>query len=301
MGPDDDVLPGFARKIADDVPDGFDNAPHVGFHSDMDVAREREGAGLKVFVDIAIDVAEIPAALLQQFFAGFGLHHYERDAGVGGPGVAGEFFQVAGTGTQDVGENDGPFGAMEFGVSGFGIELGVASVDAAREWALVVCLLRFAAEEDDDLVFDVDAGVIVIVVLGSGDAVAHEDHFPVNFAGGAEIERDEFLVKFQGLLLAVELQGQSVRSAEAGLCRHREALKVAPADGLEPSRLELFGDHFRRRFELFGTGAAPAHFLRRQHFHIVQIMIGVDLQRRRHFRGRRFRRPHRDAGKSAGD
>ena len=67
-------------------------------------------------------------------------------------------------------------GAVHLGVRRLAEELRVLGVNLAREDALLVEFLRLVPQHEHDLALDVDAGVIVVVVLGGGDAVAGEHH-----------------------------------------------------------------------------------------------------------------------------
>ena len=99
----------------------------------------------------------------------------------------------------DIVDQQDRLGAVNFGVGGLAEDLRVGGINLAVEDALVVELLRLVTQKDHDLVFDVQARVVVVIVFGRGDAEAREDHVAGDVAGGRKIQRDEVLLEAQRL------------------------------------------------------------------------------------------------------
>src|SRR5215472_12196075 len=94
--------------------------------------------------------------------------------------------------------------------------------------------LRLVAQQDNDLVFHVDAGVIVILEFVSGSAVPNEDHRPGERSGGGEA--DGFEISIDGKLLFAWAVADEERVVGLELCAggDREGLQIT----LRPRRLE---------------------------------------------------------------
>ena len=78
-----------------------------------------------------------------------------------------------------------PAAPCNLGVGGFGGELRVLGKGLAFEDALGVRSPAVRGADQDDLAFDVEAGVVVVAVFRRGDAVAGEDHGAGQRAGFA--------------------------------------------------------------------------------------------------------------------
>src|SRR5438445_9038980 len=57
------------------------------------------------------------------------------------------------------------------------------------EGALVVFRRRFVAQDDNDLPFEVDSGIVVVSVIFGFNALAAENNFPFDFPGFRKSER----------------------------------------------------------------------------------------------------------------
>jgi hypothetical protein len=79
--------------------------------------------------------------------------------------------------------------AVLAGVDRLGAQRGVWRVDAAVEATGRVHLARLVGHHQDDLVAGVEPGIVVVVVPGSGDAVAGEHHRRAQPGVGGEAER----------------------------------------------------------------------------------------------------------------
>ena len=147
---------------------------------------------------------------------------------------------------------------MELGVDGLAGELGVRGVDFAGEDGFLVDSPGARAQDEDDFVLDVEAGVVVVVVFGGGDAVAGEDDGAGDGAGGREVRRGE--IGLDGVLRdgAVLLGGQRILGAEFGVGGDVVALEEVVADGLEAGFLETGRRCIRRPFP---TRASRCHGL----------------------------------------
>ena len=154
---------------------------------------------MQVLVDAALDGFQVLAAQGQPAVHHVGLHLHELDAGVVGAVGGAEFLQVVGIAgvRADIVDHQHGLGAVNLGVGCFAEDLRVGGVDLAVEHALFVELLRLMAQQQHDLALHVEAGVVVVIVLGRGDAEAREDHVAGNFARGGKIQRDEVLLEAQ--------------------------------------------------------------------------------------------------------
>ncbi len=85
---------------------------------------------------------------------------------------------------------------MHFCIHRFTENLGVDGVDFALENALLVEFLRLVAQHQNDLVFGVQSGIIVVIVFGSRDPIAREYHLSGNAPGRGEIQRHKVLLNF---------------------------------------------------------------------------------------------------------
>ncbi len=121
--------------------------------------------------------------------------------GVGGTGGSAELLQIVGVVgmRRNVVYHEHRFGAMQLGVHGLAEDLRMCRVNFAFEDALFVELLRLVAEHHDDLAFDVQARVVVVIVFRRGDAEAREHDAARNIAGRGKIQRDEILLEVKPL------------------------------------------------------------------------------------------------------
>src|SRR5215813_2080665 len=72
------------------------------------------------------------------------------------------------------------------------------------EWTVRIRFLRLMAQYNDDLSGRVNPLIIVVMQLGSGNAVAHEDKWSVETRRVRESDRYEIVIDFE--LVPVELQ-----------------------------------------------------------------------------------------------
>ena len=85
----------------------------------------------------------------------------------------------------------------------------------------------FVAQHDDNLVFHVEAGIVVIVEFVGGRAISRENHRGRDLAGGREAERNEILIDLQITLGSRRLYREMVVGFEARARNDRERLGVA--------------------------------------------------------------------------
>src|ERR1700731_3900444 len=111
------------------------------------------------------------------------------------------------------------------------------------EDACLIRFLRFVAENHDYLAFNVDAGVIVVVVFGGGNSIAGEDYGPTELAAGREVKGNEVFRKVEHGGAAVLGEMEAVGFAEPRIGGHLESLVEALAiGGLQSKIAELGGD-----------------------------------------------------------
>ncbi len=144
----------------------------------------------------ALDGFQILAAGRQPLVHHSGLHLHELDARIVGARGGAEFLQIVGIAGMrgDIVDQQHGLGAVNLGIGRFAEDLRVRGVDLAVEHALVVELLRFVAQQQNDLAFDVEARVVVVIVLGRGDAEAGEHHVAGNVAGRGKIQRNKVIL-----------------------------------------------------------------------------------------------------------
>src|SRR5579863_4204940 len=140
--------------------------------------REGERTWMQIFIDAGLNLVAALARQSKPSIRHLRLHLQERNARIAGSGNFGKFFQflsLARMGPTIAYQNH-TARAVHPGVAGLTPELGVLGVDLACENTLVVELLRLVAQDERNLAVYVDALIVIVVVLGSCDAVANEDH-----------------------------------------------------------------------------------------------------------------------------
>ena len=185
---------------------------------------------MKIFVDIGFDAFDRLARRLQPLVDDGGLHLDEFDAGVVGTRRSAELFEIVGVAgvRGDVVHQEHSLGAVNLGVGRFAEDLRVRRVDLAVEYTLVVELLRLVTQEHNDLAFHVQARVVVVIVLGGGDAETREYDVSGNFAGAGKIQRDKVIADTKRLRF-LSGGGDAVAVAEARGGGDVEILEVAIA------------------------------------------------------------------------
>ena len=133
------------------------------------------------------------------------LHLHHHDADILRPADAAEarqqiFFAVA----QLAVENDHRLRSVIAGVDGLGDELRVLRESVIA--ALLREARRFVAQNNDDLVFDVEAGVVVIVEFVGRGAVSREHDRRRDLSGRRKTERNEVLIDLQIALRSCRLR-----------------------------------------------------------------------------------------------
>ena len=158
---------------------------------------ERRGLGARV--DLLLHVFQRFARGLKPGFRDRILHLHHDDADILRAADAAEarqqiFFAVA----QFAVDDDDRFRAVIAGVDGLGDQLRMLRQSVIA--ALFCEARRLVAQHNDDLVFDVEAGVVVVVEFVGGGAVSGEDERRRDLAGGRKAEGDEILIDLQILL-----------------------------------------------------------------------------------------------------
>ena len=167
---------------------------------------------------------------------------------------------------------------MHLGVGGFGIELGMARVILALKHALLVELLRFAAEQDDGFTLDVQTLVVVVVVLGGRDAITGKHNLACNATRRRKVKRREIGFKFGLILPGPVMKCQLVASAQLRHRGDRVTLEVAAANRLQPCLLILLGDIVGSLFKLGRTRSSTLELGRCKHLHVFKIVCRVQLR-----------------------
>ena len=168
--------------------------------------------------------------------------------------------------------------AVVLGVHHFAEKLRVLGVDFAGEYALLVELLRFVTQDQRQLVLDVHAGVIVVVVFARRDSVSDEDDAARDLSARGKVEGNEFVFEFECGGLSVRGVFEAVARAQFGVGGDRERLQVALAVGrLKARRFELFGDIGGRFLQLRRAGGAAAHRVGSQKLHVGHVALRIDL------------------------
>ena len=165
-------------------------------------------------------------------------------------------------------------------VDRLGAQLRMRRVHAAVEATGRIHLARLVAEHEHDLVVHVEAGVVVVVVAGSADAVAREDQRRLERAVRGEPDRLHLRSEREALASGFDRTG----IADLGSRRHFHVLEVRAvvAAGREPQALHLGGQERRRRIDA-----------RRAHSSAFPARVGEPLHRRSDGVGRGGRRPDR--------
>lgn len=163
---------------------------------------------------------------------------------------------------------------MIAGVDGFGDELRVAGE------ALVAALGgksgRFIAQNDDDLIFHIDAGVVVVAKFVGGGAITDKDEVGRSIAGLGIAKGDVVLIELEiGLGIAV-VNSQMIRTGQLGAGSNNEGLQVALfSGGLKAETFITVGNH------VFGAGkalravATAFHFRGCESFDVSNIALGT--------------------------
>ena len=130
---------------------------------------------------------------------------------------------------------------------------------------------RLAAEAEDDLALDVQAGVVIVAQVGGADAPAGENQPGLNLAAVAEEQGQIVLVGLQLFPRGLAGQDEGQLGAFDDRVRGRVGLEVARlgVDGLEaPLLVEGRGPLGRRR-KAVRAGQAAGEGGRRQLFHVA--------------------------------
>src|SRR5580692_1356218 len=198
---EDEVFVGFAGEIGKDVVDGGASGLNADGKSGYLSGGKGEGSGLGGGVNLFVEVFEGFAEGLKPGIGNGIFDLGAEDADVFWAADAAKtsekiFFAVR---EFAIDEDDG-FCAVIAGIDSFGDELGVAGRP------LMIGLgdeaERLVAEDEDNFVFNVEAGVVVVIKFFGGDAIAGEDDWGVDGTGGGKAEGDVILVEREGAVRA---------------------------------------------------------------------------------------------------
>ena len=279
MGAQDHVFLRLARQVARHVADRLHLALQLHRRAHLDGIRQGERLRLQVLVDGRRELLQVLAGRREPFLDRRRLHLHKRDPGVDRPRGASELLQVVRIAAVvgAVRHQQHAHSTVAFGVDRLAPELRVPGEELAHEHALLVVFLRLVAQHHHDLVFHIQARVVVVVVLGRRDPVTRKHQPPSQFPAGGEVERQEILLELQGLLAAVPGVLEVVVRPQPGVGGHRESLEIVPGHRLQPRRAELLLDVFRRLLQA-GRARPPAFQLGRgQVLDVAQVAVGIDI------------------------
>ena len=164
--------------------------------------------------------------------------------------------------------------------------VGVHGVEPAHEAALRIALLRFVIQHHHDLAGDVDAGEVVVLVLGCGDAIAGEHQRRVDRDVGIALARHrevgaERVVAARGAATGgrrAEARAQERGAAVDLRLGHREILEVGAvvADRLQLVAMIEPGDVLRRDASFSAERIAPRHLVRGEKVQVALQRVGTD-------------------------
>ena len=150
---------------------------------------------------------------------------------------------------------DDPGGAVQFGVGSLGGKLRVLRQGLAFKHALGVGFLRLVTQDQDDLAFDVQAGIVVVAVFRRCNAVAGENDGAFQRPGLGKIERHELGGELQRGGAAVLSELEAVGLAERGVDGDLERLQVALTGGLDAQLAVVVLQPCGGPFQLRAAGA----------------------------------------------
>ena len=177
MGADNHVFISFAGPVGGHVGDAAGLAADIGGQLDRHPAGKGEAARLQVLVHLSDPFLQGCAGGLQPAVRDVRLHLHHWDGSESGPSQPGEFIHFVRISViGDVVHQQEGLCPVKACVDGLDLGLRVTRVDLPGEDALLVEFLRFVPDHQHDFVLDVEAGVIVVVVLGRGDAVTGKHH-----------------------------------------------------------------------------------------------------------------------------
>ena len=242
------------------------------FHRTLNIHRrlqfhviKRERARLQIFVDSAFQIHQIFARRLEPGQHEFFLHLDERYAGIGRSVAAAEDFQgfLVGLVVLAVMDQNYAARAMRAGIGGLAVELRVIGIDLACKHTGGIVFLRLVAQDQHQFAFDIESGVVVIVVLGRGNAIAGEYHAARNLPAGREIERYEVAVHLQCAASPGGGDFETVSGSGFGAGGDFKRLQVIEAGNWFQAVRPVFTGNIVCRFFEFRRPAGPALHLRR--------------------------------------
>ncbi len=168
---------------------------------------------------------------------------------------------------------------MIAGIDGLSDELRVLRQPVVA--ALLGEARRLVAKHDDNLVFHIEAGIVVVVELVGGDAISRKHEGRRHLARGGKTERNEVLIDLQIVLRLGRLGHEAVVGLETRPRDDGEGLGVAVhSRGLNPEFfVALFDQMFGARQSL-GARAAAFHFRRGQRLDVAEIPCRIRLLHR---------------------
>jgi len=167
--------------------------------------------------------------------------------------------------------------AVHLGIDGLVDEDGVGGEVLAGEDTVLIRLLRFVPQNQDQLAFDVKTGVVIVVILGRRDAIAGEHHLTLDAGRGGKLERDEVLAQTQRGAARAFLEFERIRRTQLAAQRDGKVLVVAFAVGrLHAELLVSAGQEGSRLFELGTARGAAAQFLRCQKLDVIQVKCRIN-------------------------
>ena len=157
---------------------GFNDAFDVHDLTHLERIRQREGPWFQIFINGCAHLVEIFSSLRDPARRHIGLDLNERNSGVGRARGVAEFFELVCIAAmiEPVVDQDHAARSVHFGIHRFAEKLRMLGVGFAREDALFIEFLGLVAENHNQLVFDIKAGVVIVVVFRRRDAIPCEHH-----------------------------------------------------------------------------------------------------------------------------
>ncbi len=270
----------FAGQVSAHVVHRLHLAADIDVHFQVQCGWQGEGLRMKVLIDRSLNRFQILTCQRQPFGGEIRLHLCEFDARVAGSGSGAELLQLVGIVRMrgNIVYQEHSLGPVHLGVHSLVHRLGVGGVAFALEDTLVVEFLGFVTKHENDFVLGIQAGIVVVVVLGRGDSVSGEDHLATDLALRGEIQRHEILLALERLLLAAVRILQLIARAQARAGGDFEILIVARAvERLQIHGVKLIADERCRFLKLRRSGSAATHFGRCQVFDVAKIFGGAQL------------------------
>src|SRR4051794_2440709 len=143
---------------------------------------------------------------------------------------------------------------MQLGIHDLAREQRVLGQIFAGEYAFLIVLLGFMANDDHDSVSDIDARVIVIMIVRGGNSVARKDNCSTGLPVSTEAERYKIDALFEFFRLPAGMQRERIAIAQGGSRRNLKVLKIIPSQVLEPGFRKLCSDVIRRLVQLGRAG-----------------------------------------------